>query len=1090
MSVDDGNNVNDGSESRRRVPSTRRAAAAAARKVKHHLRVTSDTNLRAFLAKRTKRLSSSTTMVNLKECNFDSWATFARAIRTLMRSQTSMESTTTCRALNVSNVRCDEEEDENGSSSFFLERLFECYADEETEETEEKKNDDENIVEHLREMNVSGNEKAFRNEKGRAVFAESLRNARNARVKKLNVSSCDVDDAFVESLLSSLRALKSLRALNLRNNKRLTDRSIDAIVKFCENVGNSCVLTDVNCSGGMFSEAAIKRMEDALERNAVGYLRRRLNKKGKVGRECNDTKSESSSDEEKENEDGVTAKSISNCNVTDGIFMSLFEDITTLNNIVVVVDVRNNQITEDGFKQFFEKFSEKCEEGNDDVSFPSAAQLLFDGNPGCASSWCKRLVALCAFNNLYAKYRNRKGEAMRSLGEVGFGCVGCEVIAPKILRQMQLLESIGLHHNDIKDEGCAHLAELFTNHENLIEVALYGNKIGSNGARCIVDAFCARAKKRLRGNSSIRGLEILDIGGNPIGNTGVRVIANLITREEMLVEVHVDHVGFNEEGAQELRRAMETRLKNGQPMRMVWAHGNNISDDTLTSLTNLCRITNGTTVTDEESSDEDDRDKDTSHTKYQPKPEGVWDARVCETQAIEATAHDGNTDATTRLKSNRIASYALNTYKRFCKRHHENAKGAACFAAFVAYEKSTSRVKIASLGVGTKFVPPDVAGSAFVSSRDDVVRDSHAEILARRNFLRYLYAEMNDSVVGGTMASSTVKNDDESNFDILEMKEGWFRKRDDVEIHLYVSTAPCGAASLNLENSSTSCAHCFPYATRKGSNITSTDTTTDDEKIPPGCVVLPGGVREAIGNPKHTLSCSDKIAIWCARGVQGSILMASFIKEPIVLSSVTCSRKFDGDRLFEATYGRTCCHPPSLVAGAENINNGCVSKDAAHRLCTQMASISIEFKERAVRARADVGESDESVSWCAYDTIARVHDGRTGLAISGRGKPPRASKHDLKMQFLKLVSSIIKTDINTAKEQNGRGIGEEDASVSLLKKRLQEHAFVRDIEETSTLPYAKLKDVVVARDFKSTPSLSFLAGDDVNAVWRDGSEKS
>ena len=125
----------------------------------------------------------------------------------------------------------------------------------------------------------------------------------------------------------------------------------------------------------MFSEAAIKRMEDALERNAVGYLRRRLNKKGKVGRECNDTKSESSSDEEKENEDGVTAKSISNCNVTDGIFMSLFEDITTLNNIVVVVDVRNNQITEDGFKQFFEKFSENVKRERRRF-FPSSARIV------------------------------------------------------------------------------------------------------------------------------------------------------------------------------------------------------------------------------------------------------------------------------------------------------------------------------------------------------------------------------------------------------------------------------------------------------------------------------------------------------------------------------------------------------------------------------------------------------------------------------------------------------------------------------------------------------------------------------------------
>ena len=86
----------------------------------------------------------------------------------------------------------------------------------------------------------------------------------------------------------------------------------------------------------------------------------------------------------------------------------------------------------------------------------------------------------------------------------------------------------------------------------------------------------------------------------------MRLIAKFITLEEMLVEVHVDHVGFNEEGAQELLRAMETRLNNGQPMRMVWARGNNISDDFLTSLTNLCRITNGNAAIDGGSSDEDD----------------------------------------------------------------------------------------------------------------------------------------------------------------------------------------------------------------------------------------------------------------------------------------------------------------------------------------------------------------------------------------------------------------------------------------------------------------------------------------------------
>ena len=1017
--------------------------------------VTKETNLEEFLEKRATQRNDGETMVNLKDCEFDSWRTFKSCIRLIFQSSSIDNNTRCCRALNVSGVRvlsssCEEEEENNNNnSSLFLESLF----DDEKEE-EKKKEVNNNVLERLREMNVSGNEKAFRSQKGCDKFVECLRRTRNVRVERLNASSCDVDDAFVESLLASPSSLKRLRVLNLRNNKRLTDRTIDAVLRFCEDMDSSCVLTDVNCSGGTFSAAAVGRLGEALERNAVGYLRRRLKKEG-----------------------------VSNCNVTDGIFMRLFEDIVILKNFIAM-DVRNNNITENGFKQFFEKFSVHCcEEENNDASFSSPLQLMCDGNPGFSSSWCKRLLALCAFHSLYEKCRqNRKGEAMRSLGEVGFGCAGCEVIAPRILRRMPFLESIGLHHNDINDEGCAHLSELFAKHNCVLEVALYGNKIGPIGAQSIVDAFTARAKERLSGYSSIRGLEILDIGGNPIGNAGVRLIAKLITLEETLVEVHVDHVGFNEEGAHELLRAMEMRLNNGQPMRTIWAHGNDISDDFLTSLTNLCRKRHG--KIDGGSSDEDDCDHDdTSHTQYQPKPDGVWDAQECETRALEATKRGDNTDTTARLKSNRIASHAFSTYKRYCKRHYENTKGAACFAAFVAYEKSTSRVKVASLGVGTKFVPPDVAGSAFVSSRDDVIRDSHAEILARRNFLRYLYAEMNDIVAGGKMASSgaAVQYNDDNNFSVLEMNDGWFRKRDDVEIHLYVSSAPCGSASLNLESS----LNCFPHATRKGTNVFSADNTIDDEKVPPGCVVLRGGVREAIGNPKQTLSCSDKIAIWCARGVQGSILTASFIKEPIVLSSVSCSRKYDGDRLFEATYGRTCCSSPSL--NGKNYEN-----KATKHLCTQMASISIEFKERYVRARADVGESDESVSWCAYDTIARVHDGRTGLAISGRGKPPRASKYDLKKQFLKLVSSIIKVDTSSIAKANGNGCsfvhGDDFTSVSLLKKRLlQDHAFARNAaEEThASSPYAKFKETVLRGDGKSS-SVSFLEGDCVNVAWRDG----
>ena len=207
-----------------------------------------------------------------------------------------------------------------------------------------------------------------------------------------------------------------------------------------------------------------------------------------------------------------------------------------------------------------------------------------------------------------------------------------------------------------------------------------------------------------------------------------------------------------------------------------------------------------------------------------------------------------------------------------------------------------------------------------------------------------------------------------------------------------------------------------------------------------------------------------------------------------MLSSVTCSRKYDGDRLFHATYGRTCCSSLSYID--KNYDKG------ANRLCTQMASISIEFKERAVRARADVGESDESVSWCAYDTIARIHDGRTGLAISGRGKPPRASKYDLKRWFIALVSAIVKGDNNTSNiakvSQDDSLLGDHGCGASLLEKRLLEHPFARNVGETMALPYAKFKAIVTNSDRKSLSLTSLLARGDVNLTWRDGAraEKS
>ena len=313
--------------------------------------------------------------------------------------------------------------------------------------------------------------------------------------------------------------------------------------------------------------------------------------------------------------------------------------------------------------------------------------------------------------------------------------------------------------------------------------------------------------------------------------------------------------------------------------------------------------------------------------------------------------------------------------------------------------------------------------------------------------MRYLYAEM-QQIIEATEEDFKTEDVQQHAVKVLEFKEDWFRKRDEIEIYLYVSTAPCGAASFKEAESDI----LFTHATCKGT------ANQNSKNVPPGCMILPNGVCEAIGNPGKTLSCSDKIALWCALGVQGSLISSTFIREPIYLHGVTCSRKFDEKIIYKATFGR--------FSPLRECQNG------DKNIFAQMASISIEFKER-VGERADVGESDESISWMTFDEIARVHDGRTGLAISGKGDAPRASKQEFKISYVKLAKRVVKTSRNT---------------LNTLKKRLEsmfqaelDGGFNSAINKVSTT-YDDLKRACTRNKKASTITHSFAA----ESAWRNG----
>ena len=103
-------------------------------------------------------------------------------------------------------------------------------------------------------------------------------------------------------------------------------------------------------------------------------------------------------------------------------------------------------------------------------------------------------------------------------------------------------------------------------------------------------------------------------------------------------------------------------------------------------------------------------------------------------------------------------------------------------AAILAYERTESvtfnvkSLKVLSMATGSKCLPEvemPVDGS--------LIHDSHAEVLARRCFVRYVYNEMKKLSTDNKYQSET----------ILETQSGKFRVKDGVEFYLYTSHTPC-----------------------------------------------------------------------------------------------------------------------------------------------------------------------------------------------------------------------------------------------------------------------------------------------------------
>lgn len=233
-----------------------------------------------------------------------------------------------------------------------------------------------------------------------------------------------------------------------------------------------------------------------------------------------------------------------------------------------------------------------------------------------------------------------------------------------------------------------------------------------------------------------------------------------------------------------------------------------------------------------------------------------------------------------------IASTTLEHYRACCPPDLLLAKKQTVVAAFVvaevnegSLEQNGPKLSVVALGMGTKFLSTAACGA---DTGGTCVRDMHAEVIARRGFLRYLYC----------CVSSLLDENSSGVFpNVLCHRGAEICQKPNFFVHFYSSAQPCGNATEKKWGVGSTPTHLQDQVALSPSDHPQLHIVARDAGQVALQVKAPVETTTNSSQLEGTASCSDKIAKWNVVGLQGTLL-SSILSHPLHMKTITIGHKF------------------------------------------------------------------------------------------------------------------------------------------------------------------------------------------------------